>query len=82
MHRPRIPGLSTPESCLAQHPRVIATPHIGGLTLPAIEHQALETVTQTADILHGQIPTGAVNADFATRMRDHGVAATPQGVAG
>ncbi len=57
-----------PAPLLARHPRVIATPHIGGLTPPAIEHQALEAVAQTAAILRGDIPTGAVNAAQATRM--------------
>ena len=37
-----------PSPALAAHPRVIATPHIGGLTPPAVEHQALETVAQLA----------------------------------
>ena len=35
-----------PAPALARHPRVVAAPHIGGLTRPAIEHQALETVAQ------------------------------------
>ena len=48
---------------LARHPRVIATPHIGGLTLPAIEHQAMETVAQLARLLRGEMPPGAVNAE-------------------
>jgi D-3-phosphoglycerate dehydrogenase / 2-oxoglutarate reductase len=54
---------------LARHPRVVATPHIGGLTPPAIEHQALETVQQVALIVQGQVPVGAVNADSASRLR-------------
>ena len=54
---------------LATHPKVIATPHIGGLTPQAVEHQALETVEQAAAILSGRIPAGAVNADRATRLR-------------
>jgi D-3-phosphoglycerate dehydrogenase len=58
-----------PTAALARHAKIIASPHVGGLTPPAIEHQALETVRQTADILHGRIPVGAVNADFAARMR-------------
>jgi D-3-phosphoglycerate dehydrogenase len=58
-----------PSLALARHPRVVATPHIGGLTAPAIEHQALETVRQVADIAHGRIPEGAVNADQASRWR-------------
>lgn len=57
-----------PSPAVACHPRVIATPHIGGLTPPAIEHQALEAVAQTAAILQGRIPPGAVNAAQATRM--------------
>lgn len=57
-----------PAPALARHPRVIATPHIGGLTPAAIEHQALEAVAQTAAILRGEVPPGAVNAAQATRM--------------
>ncbi len=53
---------------LARHPRVIATPHIGGLTLPAIEHQSMETVEQVAAIAHGRMPHGAVNAPHAARL--------------
>jgi D-3-phosphoglycerate dehydrogenase / 2-oxoglutarate reductase len=52
---------------LASHPRVIATPHIGGLTPHAVEYQALETVEQVAAMLQGRVPAGAVNADRATR---------------
>ena len=52
---------------LAQLPNVIATPHIGGLTPPAIESQSSETVRQVAAIINGAIPPGAVNADRWTR---------------
>jgi len=52
---------------LAQRSDVIATPHVGGLTLPAIEHQSLETVAQAAEILKGRAPRGAVNAEHWTR---------------
>jgi len=52
--------MPTPE--MAQLPNVIATPHIGGLTPPAIESQALETVRQVEKIVAGEIPIGAVNA--------------------
>lgn len=58
-----------PSPALARHARVIATPHIGGLTPPAIAHQALETVAQTAEILQGRMPHGALNAVQATRLR-------------
>jgi D-3-phosphoglycerate dehydrogenase / 2-oxoglutarate reductase len=57
-----------PSPALARHPRVVATPHIGGLTPPAIEHQALETVRQVASILQGQFPPGAVNPAHARRL--------------
>jgi D-3-phosphoglycerate dehydrogenase len=52
---------------LAKLPNVIATPHIGGLTPQAIEHQSSETVRQVAKIITGEIPVGAVNADHWTR---------------
>ncbi|MBI3530187.1 MAG: hydroxyacid dehydrogenase [Betaproteobacteria bacterium] len=58
----------TPSPALARHPQVIATPHIGGLTPQATEHQALETVAQVAEILEGRAPKGAVNAEQATRL--------------
>ena len=57
--------MPTPD--LAALPNVIATPHIGGLTPQAIEHQALETVRQVAAIIKGEAPVGAVNAEHWTR---------------
>ena len=57
-----------PTAALARHPLVLAAPHIGGLTLPAIEHQALETVAQLSRLLAGEVPSGAVNAPHATRL--------------
>jgi D-3-phosphoglycerate dehydrogenase / 2-oxoglutarate reductase len=66
-----------PTSSLARHPAVIASPHIGGLTLPAVEHQALETVAQLKALLHGEMPAGAVNPDFATRLHRWRAASTP-----
>jgi D-3-phosphoglycerate dehydrogenase / 2-oxoglutarate reductase len=61
--------MPTPE--LAKLRNVIATPHIGGLTPPAIEGQSLETVRQVQAIVNGEIPAGAVNAEHWTR-RDRG----------
>lgn len=61
-----------PSPVLARHPRVLATPHIGGLTPPAIEHQALETVQQLAQLVSGTLPVGAVNAAQATRLQRWG----------
>jgi D-3-phosphoglycerate dehydrogenase len=52
--------MPTPE--IARLPNVIATPHVGGLTPQAIEHQSLETVRQVEKIVGGEIPVGAVNA--------------------
>ena len=52
-----------PTAELARLPNVIATPHIGGLTPPAIESQSLETVRQVEAIIGGKAPPGAVNAD-------------------
>jgi D-3-phosphoglycerate dehydrogenase len=57
--------MPTPE--LAKLANVIATPHIGGLTPPAIESQSLETVRQVEAIIRGEVPIGAVNADRWTR---------------
>jgi D-3-phosphoglycerate dehydrogenase len=59
--------MPTPE--LAKLPNVIATPHIGGLTPPAIESQSLETVRQVEKIIAGEAPIGAVNAASWTRRR-------------
>ena len=56
-----------PTPRLAARPDVIATPHTAGLTLPAIEHQSLETVAQAAEIIKGRAPKGAVNAEHWTR---------------
>ena len=57
---------------LARHRCVVAPPHIGGLTLPAIEYQALETVAQSTALLQGRMPVGAVNAGQATRLKEAG----------
>jgi len=56
-----------PSPELAKLPNVIATPHIGGLTPPAIEYQSLETVQQVGKIIAGEAPVGAVNAEHWTR---------------
>jgi D-3-phosphoglycerate dehydrogenase len=57
-----------PTPALAARGDVIATPHIAGLTPEAVEHQALETVAQAADILAGRMPRGAVNPVHAVRF--------------
>src|SRR6266496_149609 len=53
---------------LARRPDVIATPHAAGLTPEAIEHQAFDTVRQTAELVAGRIPPGAVNVEVASRL--------------
>ena len=58
--------MPTPD--LARLSNVIATPHIGGLTPPAIESQSLETVQQVEAIIAGKAPMGAVNAKHWTRQ--------------
>ena len=58
-----------PSPALARHPRVLATPHIGGLTPEAIEHQALEVVQQVSDLVRGRVPAGALNAQHAQRLQ-------------
>jgi D-3-phosphoglycerate dehydrogenase len=56
-----------PTPRLAARADVIATPHSAGLTLPAIEHQSLETVAQAAEIIRKSVPKGAVNGQHWTR---------------
>ena len=56
-----------PTPRLAAREDVLATPHTAGLTLPAIEHQSMETAAQAAEIVQGRAPQGAVNAPHWTR---------------
>jgi D-3-phosphoglycerate dehydrogenase len=56
-----------PTPRLAARKDVLATPHTAGLTLPAIEHQSMETAAQAAEIVKGRAPKGAVNAPQWTR---------------
>jgi D-3-phosphoglycerate dehydrogenase len=46
---------------------VIATPHIGGLTPPASESQAFDTVRQVEALVKGEVPPGAANLEDWTR---------------
>lgn len=57
-----------PSLDLASRADVVATPHTGGLTPAAIEHQAFDTVAQVKALLAGEVPPGAVNAEAATRL--------------
>jgi D-3-phosphoglycerate dehydrogenase len=66
-----------PDPALAARPNVIATPHIGGLTPEAAEHQAMDTVRQVAALARGEMPAGALNAPRAHRLTRLGI--TPPG---
>ncbi len=57
-----------PSPRLARRPDVVATPHIGGMTPDATEHQAMDTVRQVAELAGGRVPDGAVNAGEAHRL--------------
>ena len=57
-----------PTPAIAGRQDVIATPHTAGLTVPAIEHQSLETVAQAGEILQGRAPRGSVNAEHWMRQ--------------
>jgi len=56
-----------PSPELARLPNVIATPHIGGLTPPASESQAFDTVRQVEALVKGEAPQGAANLKDWTR---------------
>lgn len=56
-----------PSPELARLPNVVATPHIGGLTPPASESQAFDTVRQVEALVKGEVPPGAVNLAQWTR---------------
>ena len=58
-----------PPDHLARRSDVIATPHIGGVTPPALRHQAMETLRQVEILLSGQIPPGGINPESATRLQ-------------
>ncbi|MFC3123718.1 NAD(P)-dependent oxidoreductase [Pseudoroseomonas globiformis] len=58
-----------PPGRLAARHDVIATPHVGGLTPEATEHQAMDTVRQIEALAAGRMPEGAANAEAAHRLR-------------
>jgi D-3-phosphoglycerate dehydrogenase len=57
---PPPPGSAS--SRLLAHPRVIATPHLGGSTYEALERIALELASDVVRVLGGRPASGAVNA--------------------
>ena len=56
------PKPDSPASRLAQHPNVVATPHLGASTVEAQENVSLDVCAQMLEILSGGLPTAAVNA--------------------
>jgi len=65
-----------PDPDLAARPDVVATPHIGGLTPEAAEHQAMDTVRQVAALARGRVPDGALNLHDAHRLARLGINAS------
>jgi D-3-phosphoglycerate dehydrogenase / 2-oxoglutarate reductase len=49
-------------SRLTQHPKVVATPHLGASTIEAQENVSIDVCAQVSTILSGGLPTSAVNA--------------------
>ena len=59
-----------PSPHLAALPRVVATPHLGGLTPANADAQAMSAVEQTRAVLEGNMPERALNAENATRIQE------------
>lgn len=60
------PPLDSPGAKLHSHPRVLATPHLGGSTREALERISIELARDVADALGGKPAAGAVNAPAPT----------------
>ena len=60
------PPANSPGATLQRHPRVLATPHLGGSTREALERIAVELARDVADALGGKPAAGAVNAPAPT----------------
>jgi len=60
-----------PSPHLARLPGVVATPHLGGLTVQAARPQAMSPVEQVEAMLAGRMPPRAVNPEHATRLQDY-----------
>ncbi|WP_111413119.1 NAD(P)-dependent oxidoreductase [Billgrantia lactosivorans] len=55
-----------PTAVVARHPKVIATPHIGGLTPGSVEVQCAASAKQIAAICDGKRPERCVNPEAAS----------------
>ncbi|KAG9786632.1 D-3-phosphoglycerate dehydrogenase 2, chloroplastic [Exophiala dermatitidis] len=53
---------NSPASKLVQHPKCIATPHLGASTVEAQENVSMDVCEQVLQILAGDLPRSAVNA--------------------
>lgn len=60
------PPVDSPSRRLMMHPRVVATPHLGGSTYEALERIALELAGDVVHVLGGRPAKGAVNAPSLT----------------
>ena len=58
-----------PSPHLAALPRVVATPHLGGLTPANADAQAISAVEQTRAVIEGKMPERTLNAEHAARVR-------------
>lgn len=56
------PTSGSAAEALCQHPKVVATPHLGASTVEAQENVSLDVCAQVLSILQGGLPTSAVNA--------------------
>jgi len=57
-----------PSPHLAELPGVVATPHLGGLTVQNAEAQAWSAVEQVEALLSGEMPPRSINPDHADRL--------------
>ncbi len=60
------PPPGSPSARILEHPRVVATPHLGGSTFEALERIALELAEDVVRVLGGRPASGAVNAPTLT----------------
>ncbi|MDH3500027.1 MAG: hydroxyacid dehydrogenase [Acidimicrobiia bacterium] len=58
-----------PSPRLASHERVVATPHLGGLTPANAYAQSASSVEQVRAILNGVMPPRSLNPESASRLR-------------
>lgn len=57
-----------PRDPIAQHPKVVLTPHVAGVTQPSYRAMAAIVATQARCVAAGQVPGGVVNAPSRPRL--------------